>query len=112
MKLDRVYECVDGRPGGRLTGITMLRVFKGVVQPASYMDGPHETILVDDNLEDDDENGNVTLHLDSGKVYFVNLTLLDFQNRLGPEMFHTPEFKDDEELQDWFRVRIRGSLDP
>lgn len=110
MKLDHIYECVDGRPGGKLNGIVMLRIFQGVFQPIGYMPIGHETIPVDDNLEDDDENGMVVLHLDAGKVYLTYLTRELYEAQEGPVIFDTPEFSSTEELQGWFSSRILDKM--
>lgn len=111
MRLNQIYECVDGRPGGKLSGVVMLRVFQGVFQPVGYGPTPHETIEVDDNLEDDHENDIVVLHLDAGKVYLTYLTKELFEATEGPTILDTPDFSSTAELQEWFRGRILDKME-
>ncbi len=109
MKLDGVvYECVDGRHGGKhvISGMVLLSPIPGGLEVQRYEGGGASLHYEDHDIEDHEDQGLFILYQDTGKISFVRLTLPDFKRFEGPFFYDTPEFKNTDQLQSYFSQHI------
>lgn len=107
MKEGVVYECVDERKGVKypLDGLVMINPVPGGQEVLGYAT-KGEIFQFEDDDQFEDSEAVTTFYMPEGRLYFVELTLPDFERFEGQSQFDTPKFKTTAELQAWFRERI------
>lgn len=102
-----VYECLDLRSDvlQSMSGIVLLTPIPGGFE-VWHWERWNKRLEFEDDAQLEEAPTMVTFQMPEGPIHFMPLELSDFERGNGPSKYGTPAFKDTDQLQDYFRVRI------